>query len=262
MTKFVMGALALACLAGAANADIFIQDDQVTLGKSFVIGQASGNGDRAGAGAMYSNIDTFSGFASANGGAQVQSGNTITRLNADDISMLGALNQGAGVTQFSFNVANLNAVAVSARARIRFYAADGSGGGPGTVIAGFSFNPISFTANTVQTYFTTLTAGTLLLPQNFWAGITFDNNTGGTGATLAQMNNLGMGLFNPPAIGTSQDVFFQTTAAGSFLANNPAGSFFNLGGNPVANFGWEFIPTPGAAALFGFAGLAAGRRRR
>ena len=34
MTKFVMGALALACLAGAANADIFIQDDQVTLGRN------------------------------------------------------------------------------------------------------------------------------------------------------------------------------------------------------------------------------------
>jgi hypothetical protein len=81
----------------------------------------------------------------------------------------------------------------------------------------------------------------------FWAGVTFDGNNGTTGATLANLNNLGPGIFDPPTLGSSQDQFFATNSAGSFLANNPAGSFFNFGGSPVANFGWAFSGTPPAA---------------
>jgi hypothetical protein len=31
----------------------------------------------------------------------------------------------------------------------------------------------------------------------FWAGITFDDNNGTTGATLVQLDNLGKGVFRP-----------------------------------------------------------------
>ncbi len=77
--------------------------------------------------------------------------------------------------------------------------------------------------------------------ETIWCGITFDNDTGATGATLAQMDLLGQGNYDPVIVGSSTDLLFQTTAAGSFVGNSPAGSRVNFGGSPVANFGWELI---------------------
>jgi hypothetical protein len=190
--------------------------------------------------ASYSNVTTFSGQGYAGGGATLTSGNTITRLIADDVTLVGT--PPFGVATFSFNIANLNTVAVSARPRIRFYLADGAGGAPGTYITGFSFNATSFTAGSVNTLSANVTPFNVT-SNTFWAGITFDNNTGASGATAAQLDNLGMGIFNPIDVGTSTDAIFQTTAAGSFLANAPAGATTNFGGSPVANLGWEFITT-------------------
>jgi hypothetical protein len=204
---------------------------------------------------IYDNTLNFSGQVFLNGGAANQSGNTITRLVADDITPLSGY-AGMPIQTISFSVANLNSVAVSARPRLRIYGSDGPGGAPGTVIAGFSFNPITFTANTSAGF--TFSPGINVPNGTFWMGLTFDDNTGTTGATAAQLNNLGMALFNPVGIGTSADIAFQTTAAGSFLANNPAGSTFNLGGNPVANFffGITVVPEPSEFTLAGL-GIAA-----
>jgi MYXO-CTERM domain-containing protein len=204
----------------------------------------------------YSNVTNFTGQAFSNGGAV----GGITRLVADDISRTG--NAGEALTEFTFSVSNLNTANVSARARVRFYAADGVGGAPGTYITGYSFNPISFVAGSVNTYTTGLLAGGAAMPLNFWAGITFDNV--GTGISDAQLNLLGQGIFSPPTLGSSGDVAFQTNAAGSFLVSNPAGGSFNFQGQPAANFGWRVstVPTPGAMALLGLGGLAVGRRRR
>jgi hypothetical protein len=73
--------------------------------------------------------------------------------------------------------------------------------------------------------------------------------------TAAQLNLMGQGVFDAPTIGSSADVFWITTAAGSFFApNNPVGSLSNLGGNPVANFGWEFsvdAPVPAKPTSWG-----------
>ncbi|MBU6413669.1 MAG: hypothetical protein KGS45_09350 [Planctomycetes bacterium] len=253
--KNVFAILALTALAGAAQADIVI--DAVETGR-FTIGQPGG-GIAAVPNSIYSNVDTFSGQAYAIGGATNISGNTITRLFADDI--ICAAHTAGPITSFHFNVANLNTSVVSARARVRFYADNGSNA-PGTYITGYTFNPISFTANSVTTYVAT---GISIVDQGtnkFWAGITFDNNTGATGATEAQLNNLGMGLFNPVDIGSSADTAFGTTAAGSFLVNSPAGANFNFNGTPNANFGWAFIPTPSSAAMLSLGGLMAARRRR
>jgi len=220
----------------------------------------------------YSNITNFTGSAFANGGAAVLSGNGITRLQADDINFAAGA-AGQLINRFDFNVANLNTTAVSARARVRFYA--DNAGAPGTLITGFSFSPISFGANSVGTFFTTLVpASQFTVPANgkMWAGMTFDNNTGATGATIAQLNNLGQGLFNPPTIGSSADVLFLTTAAGSNFVSNPAGGTLNFGGNPVvANTGWAFtitaapVPEPGSVALLigmGVSGLLLRRKVR
>lgn len=254
MTRALTGAMALMALAGVASADIAGGD--LTVVGHYSFGQPV-EGNQAEASAWYSNINGFTGQGFANGGAALQGTNTITRLVMDDITPVG----GGTVNFIRFTVANFNTAAVSVRARIRFW--DDAAGLPGTQNpAGFSFNPINFAPGV--TILTGTLGNALTIPNaKFWAGITFDNNSGGTGATLAQMNNIGQGLFNPPAIGSSGDVAFLTTAAGSFfIVNNPAGSTFNFGGTPPANFGWEFVPAPGSLALLGLGGLFASRRRR
>lgn len=193
----------------------------------------------------YSNVTSFLGQGFANGGTANQAGNLITKIVADNLTPTGA-GAGSAVTQIKFSVANFNAVTVSVRARARFWNADGAGGLPGTYYSnpaavGFSFNALAF-APGVTVVTGTIGAGAFNMPgATFWAGLCFDNNTGATGATLAQMDNMGQGLFNPPTAGSSTDQIFVTTAAGSFFPTpNPAGSTVNFSGNPIANLGWEF----------------------
>ena len=204
----------------------------------------------------YSDITTYTGSGFVNDGATVAA--PITRLVADDIN--APAGGGLSVTQFTFSVQNFDPTATfSARPRVRFYDNDGAGGGPGTLLTGFSFNPISF-APGISLFFTNLTAGQLVLPADgsFWVGMTFDN-VGGT-ATVAQLNELGEGLFDPPTVGSSGDRDFVTTAAGSFLASNPAGTIRTspFGAAPNANYGWEFqfapVPEPSTGALVMVAG--------
>lgn len=180
---------------------------------------------------------------------------------------------GFSINTFTSSVSNLNTVSVSARPRVRFYQGNGTSGGPGTYIKGFNFNPITFGASSANLFTLTGVTGLLVPTGNMlWAGITYDNNTGGTGATTAQLNTLGQGIFSPPTVGSSQDVFFQTSAAGSFVSNSPPGGFFFFGGTPPGNFGWRFttqvaaVPEPSAfVMLMGCAAAGAGfaiRRRR
>lgn len=201
----------------------------------------------------YSNITGFTGSVLTHGGTVLSAGNRITRLLADDITPIGAT-AGLDVTSFTFSVANLNSVSVGFRPRVRFWNADGAGGAPGSYYSlpaavGFSFNPVTLGPNSITLLTATLAAGQFTMPSTtFWAGMTFDNNTGGTGATSAQMNLIGQGLFDPPTVGSSLDVHFLTTGAGSFFPTaNPAGTLGNVGGNPPANYGWEFnvdLPVP------------------
>src|SRR5262249_16854906 len=106
---------------------------------------------------------------------------------------------------------------------------------PVFLLSVLSFSAISFAANTGSSFFFHPT-GVNVPSGTFWIGLTFDNNAGATGATDTELDNLGMALFDPPTVGTSTDNAFETTAAGGFLVNNPAGPTFNLGGSPPANF--------------------------
>ena len=92
--------------------------------------------------------------------------------------------------------------------------------------------------------------------------MTYDN-VGVTTTTNAQLNNLGMGIFAGPDQGSSTNVAFRTTAAGSNFVSSPAGSTVTPGAtDPALNLGWAFVPTPSSLALLGLGGLAAARRRR
>jgi hypothetical protein len=187
--------------------------------------------------AIYSNVTNYLGFYQ-NEGAAVQGTNTITTLVADSLSLSGTPPFSIG--SFSFSVGNGNTVDVSASPLIRFYATDGLNGGPGTVIAGYDFDPISFTAESIN-IFTGNVAPFMITSKAIWAGITFDNNFGATGATITQLNLLGQGIFDPVDKGSSEDGFFQTDLAGDFGSGNPAGAVYDFGGSPVANFGWEIV---------------------
>jgi hypothetical protein len=237
-------------------ADISLGRPQV--GKRFEIGVASKNEPRLLDSVDYSNVTNFLGAGIRNGGSTNQAGNTITALVADDITPDGQA--GFDVLEVTFSVANFNTAPVTCRARIRFWFPDGTGGGPGTYYnvpanVGFTFDP--FTFNPGVTLLTgTLGPGLFTMPgTTFWAGLTFDNNNGATGASAAQLDNMGQGLFDPADIGSSQDVGFATSAAGSFFGvSNPPGTLFNLGGSPPVSFGWEFIsgaPTPATKSTWG-----------
>ena len=202
--------------------------------------------------ALYSNVTTFSGSGVANGGATLQGANTITALAADSLGFVSTPFYSIG--SFTFSVANLNAVAVSARPIIRFYLANGIGHGPGKLIGGFIFSPVSFSASSVQIYSFVPSVPVAVNASALWAGITFDDNSGGTGATAAQLNNLGQGIYGPPDVGSSTDNIFLTDNAGDFLSDNPIGSTGNFGGAPVADLGWEIVsssPLPITLSWFG-----------
>jgi hypothetical protein len=202
---------------------------------------------------VYDNTENFLGYVYPNGGATEISGDDITALVADDIQTVGGAGQ--GVNSFAFSIANLDPSTVTAQPIVSFYAGDGSGGLPGTVLAAYELGPVSVPSG--EGRFLQVTGTNLFtIPTNgfFWAGINFDDANGTTGATAANLNNMGQLLCDPPVVGSSQDGFFISDNAG--LGPNPAGAFYAspFGGDPVGNYGWQFTVPSSAAPEFGSAG--------
>lgn len=253
MNSKILGALALAALAGTASADIALGTP--TMVASYQFGTPSFGTRAVTAGATYSDVTSFSGSGYAAGGGAAISGLATSKYVSEEIHMIAAQ---PGVIQFTFSIANFNATAVTARPRVRFHLLDNGGGtNTGTYITGFSFTPFSIPTGVSLWNGTT---AAFALPKDFSMGICFDNST--TTATQAQINKLGVGAFDPPDVGTSPDLAFQTTAASVGNVTGAAGATFNFSGAPVANFGWEIVPAPSSIALIGLGGLMAGRRRR
>ncbi len=211
---------------------------------------------------IYDNTITSTGYYFANEGATNIGGNTITALVADDITPAAGY-VGQTISRIGFGVVNGNGASVTLRPLLRMWDGTGTGGGPGNLINGWNFNPVTISGNSFQGF--TFTPNGLTVPSGlFWLGMTFDDNNGTTGISVTQLNSIGMALFNPPAIGTSQDAFFVTDTAGSFLVNNPVGGIYWFNGNPVANFYFsiQVVPEPTGMALMGLAGLIAFAVRR
>jgi hypothetical protein len=200
---------------------------------------------------------TFTAPTSLNGGINggADSVNQITRLIADDVFFAPGF-VGQSLTQITFAVVNTDpTTAFTARPRLRFYVNDGAGGGPGTLINGFSFNPINFAPGTASAFFFNPAPGAVVVPATgaIWAGMTFDNL--GATATFAQLNELGQAFFDPPSVGSSTNNIFTTTGTGSFLASNPPGTIGPLpGGTPNANIFYKFevtaVPEPTSLVSF------------
>jgi hypothetical protein len=228
----------------------------------------------------YDNGQNFEGFIGFNQGAgpdPANAANTITKMLIDDIDPSQAdagagaiVGDGGVVDEFQFGFGNANAAPITVRPRVRFY--QNNGGVPGTLITGFTFNPITVNANSANGFFTTLPAGSQFTIPNgkFWAGITFDNNGGTTGATVADMSNVGGLLFDPPAVGFSDDIDFQTSSQGAFLVNNPPGAVrvSPYAPDAIASYLWEFsgplanTPEPAAIGLLAGAAFGLTSRRR
>jgi hypothetical protein len=205
---------------------------------------------------LYSNTATFSGLGYAAGGATNVGGDLTTTMVADDITA-GAGLGGFSVDQLSFIAENFNTSSVFAQAIVQIYQANGPDGGPGTLITEETTN-VFLSAESIQQV--TITSPSMFtMPTGlFWAGLSYDNALNEEGA--AQLNNLGQGIFGPPTVGSSQDLFFQSNSATSNGTTNPAGVVFFFGGNPPADFGWSFstaqaVPEPSSLALSAVGGL-------
>ncbi len=201
----------------------------------------------------YDNTSHFQGFNLISSPAQTQGSNTITAVLADDITFAPG-SAGQTVTAITVGAANQNGTAVTVRPFLRFWNADGTGGGPGTY---FSPGGVPLDVDLGPTTLGTSTnllrvelgAHSFQIPasEKLWVGLGFDDANGTTGASPSQMNNLGYNLYDPPAVGSSADTMFITSGQGSWLGiDNPPGSFFDLGQNLVANAGYKFevVPEP------------------
>ncbi len=246
--------------ATAQNIAVQVPASNVRLLKTFQLTTPSAPGpilNSVTANSLYSDVTNFTGQGFANGGATLASGTTSTYMVADDITMV--TNSTYIINQFRFSVANFNSAAVAARAKVRLYISSGTGA-PSTLLAAYDFNPIAFPASAINVFSFSLPTPLNLTQKQIWAGISFDDNGGSTGATLAQLNLLGQGIFAPVDQGSSQDLFFETSDAGTFTTNNPAGSYYSFNGNPTADYGWEFVSsTPLPVTLTNFIGTKNGK---
>lgn len=147
--------------------------------------------------------------------------------------------------------------------RVRFWA--DNAGVPGTLLGGTTFTAISLPAGATA-YNTDFTAAAIALPAKLWVGFLFDSTATNTAALVTKLNKLGL-LYHsgPPAVGSSADSVWASSAPGSNFVNSPAGTVINspFGGNPVANAYFKVQAVPEPASMVAVAlGLAAVARRR
>jgi hypothetical protein len=211
-------------------------------------------------GAIYSDVTNYTGYAYADGGASGPGNDDYTIMDADDLTLAG----GGDVSGVNVILANFNNGTVTANVDLTFFANDGAGGLAGTVLGAFQVAGVTLPGAALSELNVSLSPGQLTLSQGtIWAGLAYDNaNQANT--SDAELNELGMGIFNPPDVGSSTDEFEEIDSSQApYTSSDPSGGTYYFGGNPVANFGWELVaatPEPGCMGVMLF-GLALMRRR-
>lgn len=151
----------------------------------------------------YLDTASYAGYLQVGGATDA---NPTTTLLADALNFPA---QFAGRTFDAAAVYIVNPTADTFTARLdeRFYAADGANGGPGTLLSSFTLRfQLDSNAIILCGSPSPLPASNqFTIPANgqVWAAVFLDNLN--STATAAQLNSLGLGLFNPPQLGTSAD---------------------------------------------------------
>ena len=212
------------------------------------------------------------GVGTANNYGGVFSGNTVTAVMADDITISGS--QNVNITSFSVEARNFGAIPIRARPIISIYMAYPGSVYISTFLKSFTLPLTTFAGRSNQLINYDPGIGSLFTaPANhpFWAGISFDNNFG-AGSAPNLLANMGQLVHDPPTVGSSADLYFQADSAVA-SGGIPTGTYNYYGhstdpGKPNANFGWKFsgtaaVPEPGAIAAFavGISALPLLRRR-
>jgi hypothetical protein len=208
----------------------------------------------------YDNTNATTVTLSNNGGAATAGGGTIV---VADLLTIDPAFVGWTMSVLTWGVGNTDTTATTARMRVRFWA--DNAGTPGTLLGGSTFNATSIPAG-ANAYNADFTSAAIALPSKIWVGFLFDSLATSTPALVAKLNKLGL-LYHsgPPAVGSSADSVWASSAAGSNFVNSPAGTVIGspFGGNPIANAYFKVQAVPEPASMVAVAlGLAAVARRR
>jgi hypothetical protein len=145
----------------------------------------------------------------------------------------------------TFQVILFSAVPSTADLQGRFYANDGAGGVPETLLWSDVLPNLAVDQVTVATFDLSSLVSAVVVPDTF------------TWTVLSGSMDVGPIMYDPPLVGSSADAFWEYDASW--------GEYW-FGGDPVANFGARIEATPEPATLClmgaGLAGFVARRLRR
>ena len=261
MRHFTKAAAVLAVVAaGSASSALAVETDtsQIRAVRSTFNADVA----RTGTAICYSSIAQFNGFGFTGAGGNV--------VYADDINM----NKPAGtrIDSITFSVVSFNTDGsyagggtggvVTADVQIGLFNA-GPDGLPNFGAAKAIINVPGIQIGSFSGGFITIDVKDLNIikkDERMWAAVVYTSVVGPANIDGSPLiSNVGQLISGagPADKGFSEDFFYNGgTGALSFFGGWPAEIY--------ANFGWQFtsIPTPGAMAIFGLAGLAATRRRR
>lgn len=149
------------------------------------------------------------------------------------------------LTKFTFEYTSAHGNSGDERVWLKFYANDGAGGAPGTVLydSRFAF-PTDIAMPRGNANLVDLTGVSIRVPDSFTWTVQFSN--------VAASETVGLIMYDPPTVGTDFDDYWEKTTAGWVTKRLP-GSAYSFGAVAYA----VAIPEPGTLQLGLLAGISA-----